>query len=454
MLIDCKLFNGIGYKDDEVILKAKTYRYTNVKDYGVKADGTTDDYKTIQAVLDAVYTSGGGIVWLPSSNFPYMISSTLRIPEGISLIGDGIGTTVIKLMRGHTTDTLCSVIEMGNDSCVEHLEVDGNYSENIDEQDKWDDNMSNPHIGGDGPPMAHGISTGLYLGRNYPDGRNASPSNHCRINNVYIHDTIRTCLYMVGKHHVINTVHLKNSYTDHYIYTSGAEITVRNVYCTGMVRDSGIVIGARANVTMINSVFENIFIEKMTTTTWPGNTQYVWRAINLRPNFGRGNILRNIRIYDDMVNPTEGASVFLGQPCTVLDGCHMKVTGMDRAYGLIDIRGFSKADGCVVINNTFVEMYDEKAVNTGRYILRAFSDCRISNSSFTSTDGGLRKGINANGSDHNVDIEIYGVTINTSCDPLTFNGEINNVRYGFTGILSNNTTINTIGTVIKRWEIR
>lgn len=428
----------------------------NVRNYGAQGDGITDDYQAIQNTLDAAYSSGGGTVWIPSSSTPYMVSFTLKIPQKVRLIGDGVGASIIKLTDGHTTSTLCTVIEMEDNASISQIEIDGNYIGNITDQNDWNESMSNPDKpDGDGPPMAQGISTGKYFTNN----RTSTRSNYCRIDDVYIHDTIRTNLYLIGKYHVVDTVRLKNSYTDHFIYSGTGltdvfnHFTVSNIYCTGMVRDSGIDIGADETSTVIDSVFENIFIEGMSTTTWPCNTEKVWRAINLRPNFGRGNILRNIRIHDNMVDPTEGASIFIGQPRTVLDGCHMKVTGMDRTYGLIDIRGFSNADGGVVINNTFVEMYEEKATSATRYMLRALSDCRISNSYFISTDGEKRKGINADGQANTVDIEMHGVTINTPCDSLTFNGNINTVRYGFTGSLIDNTNINNLGTVIKRWEI-
>jgi hypothetical protein len=64
----------------------------NVKDFGVKADGITDDSPAIQKILDAVGTPGypgvrGGIVYLPKG--VYRLGSPLIIRRGISLQGAG-----------------------------------------------------------------------------------------------------------------------------------------------------------------------------------------------------------------------------------------------------------------------------------------------------------------------------------------------------------------------------
>lgn len=57
----------------------------NVKDYGAKGDGATDDTATIQAAL-----ATGKSVWLPISSGAYVISSALSVSSGTRVILDGI----------------------------------------------------------------------------------------------------------------------------------------------------------------------------------------------------------------------------------------------------------------------------------------------------------------------------------------------------------------------------
>lgn len=59
---------------------------SNVKGFGAKGDGSTDDTAAIQTVMDNVYTAGGGVVFLPPGT--YSISS-LSIGSNTVLLGSG-----------------------------------------------------------------------------------------------------------------------------------------------------------------------------------------------------------------------------------------------------------------------------------------------------------------------------------------------------------------------------
>src|SRR5437867_2043274 len=66
--------------------------FTNVRDYGAKGDGVADDHSAIQAAIDAVRTSGGGVVWFPRGR--YRVGATVVVPvvldETIILRGEGM----------------------------------------------------------------------------------------------------------------------------------------------------------------------------------------------------------------------------------------------------------------------------------------------------------------------------------------------------------------------------
>lgn len=68
----------------------------NVKDYGAKGDGTTDDSAAIQSVLDLQ-----GIVYIPAGT--YLINTTLRIKSNTKLYGDGTEATILKEGGAGTT---------------------------------------------------------------------------------------------------------------------------------------------------------------------------------------------------------------------------------------------------------------------------------------------------------------------------------------------------------------
>lgn len=59
----------------------------NVLDYGAVGNGVADDTSAIQSALNAASATTFRDVLLPAGN--YLISSTIEIPEGVSLIGQG-----------------------------------------------------------------------------------------------------------------------------------------------------------------------------------------------------------------------------------------------------------------------------------------------------------------------------------------------------------------------------
>ena len=70
-------------------VQAKLRESVSVKDFGAVGDGVTDDTVSIQAALNYVGASGGGIVFLPPAGATgtYRVTSTLRIPSYTTLEG-------------------------------------------------------------------------------------------------------------------------------------------------------------------------------------------------------------------------------------------------------------------------------------------------------------------------------------------------------------------------------
>lgn len=88
----------------------------NVKDFGAKGDGISDDTKAIQNTIDALPPYGGPVL-IPAG--VYIISATLNMPDRpVHLIGAGLGAqpkgTVIKLAVGAN----CDIIQYNADSHV------------------------------------------------------------------------------------------------------------------------------------------------------------------------------------------------------------------------------------------------------------------------------------------------------------------------------------------------
>ena len=117
-------------------LEAKTQSAFNVKGYGAKGDGITDDTIAIQAALDAAAIVKG-TVFLP--NGVYRVNKTiqtvaapnkhaLRLQSGVSLIGESEAGVIIKPLDSCLSDTpvLYAYAGTSADITIERLTIDGN----------------------------------------------------------------------------------------------------------------------------------------------------------------------------------------------------------------------------------------------------------------------------------------------------------------------------------------
>ncbi|EJR88122.1 right-handed parallel beta-helix repeat-containing protein [Bacillus cereus] len=74
------------------LAKSLSEREINVKDFGAKGDGISDDTIPTQNAINYLSTLGGGIVRIPSGKFK--INSSISIPSNIQLLGVGHSTII------------------------------------------------------------------------------------------------------------------------------------------------------------------------------------------------------------------------------------------------------------------------------------------------------------------------------------------------------------------------
>lgn len=87
---------------DELVLSkvSKDDIIINVKDYGAKGDGVTNDTTSIQNVLNS--SNYGDIIFVPSGS--YLVNSTLILKEGVQLIGTGFNSVIVAMDGSNLTD--------------------------------------------------------------------------------------------------------------------------------------------------------------------------------------------------------------------------------------------------------------------------------------------------------------------------------------------------------------
>ena len=85
-----------------------TTDWFNVKAFGAAGDGTTDDTAAINAAIASAAVKGG-VVYLPTGT--YATSATLVITaDGVYLLGDGMGATIVKPATGALFDVISTPI--------------------------------------------------------------------------------------------------------------------------------------------------------------------------------------------------------------------------------------------------------------------------------------------------------------------------------------------------------
>jgi hypothetical protein len=102
--------------------------FTFASEFGVVGDGTTDDTTALQSAIDAAaVNASGGTVILPKGTF--LTKSTLRIPGGVTVKGQGYGSSplAIQFDAGGSTIAYCGVdyaVKMdGHSSSLQDLAV-------------------------------------------------------------------------------------------------------------------------------------------------------------------------------------------------------------------------------------------------------------------------------------------------------------------------------------------
>lgn len=96
------LFQAWGANESDISVQyitGSTFPKLNVRDFGAKGDGTTDDTTAFQKALDAaVSLFTGGCVYFPAGRYrlnSLVYSDSIPLPKSITIMGDGQGVSVL-----------------------------------------------------------------------------------------------------------------------------------------------------------------------------------------------------------------------------------------------------------------------------------------------------------------------------------------------------------------------
>jgi hypothetical protein len=95
----------------------------NVRDYGAKGDGTTNDTAAIQAAITAATANGQSTLYIPTGT--YIVKSQLNVSQ-CSVMGDGVYASIIKAGSGFTGTNLMYVGSLAQNLVYQDFQLDGN----------------------------------------------------------------------------------------------------------------------------------------------------------------------------------------------------------------------------------------------------------------------------------------------------------------------------------------
>lgn len=286
---------SLSDQEQQIVNMVKAYQVTpitnkiiNVHDRGIIGDGTTDQRKALQSILDEIDQASGGIIYLPAGTYMVdSISQDSKYSDPHSLLVP----TAVQGLQMHSNTTLL----MDKDASLKaipnkywnYLVLNALHVENVNVLggsiigDRPNHDMSNPN-------MTWNNSKGFnspYYGE-WGTGFSSSHSNHVNVFNVHFKDFWGDGISLFAENAEAN---------------SGAESQANNIhisYCTfNHNRRQGISVGHANNVEIDHSIFAN------TNGTGPG------AGIDLEPGGGSTEIVENINIHDNVFINNNNAGI-------------------------------------------------------------------------------------------------------------------------------------------------
>ena len=103
--------------------------FISVKSYGAKGDGVTDDTNAIKSALNDLVPAVGGTIYFPTGT--YIISETILIGGNVTIYGDGVSNSLIKL----ADNSNCNIISNDENTIMYYIKIhdiglDGNAQNN------------------------------------------------------------------------------------------------------------------------------------------------------------------------------------------------------------------------------------------------------------------------------------------------------------------------------------
>lgn len=310
----------------------------NVKKYGAKGDGITDDTTAIQAAIDAANVAGGGVVMFPPGAY---LSGVLNHKTDVWLMGAGMEATTLKAKSGLNDNVLAGVTI--NYAKVSDMTIDGNGTNQTAGSTVTFFKCRNIQL------FRVKVINSYDVGLNMSNVEDSNIS-HCIVDGTRVNTAISfsndDAAYVNGNNVVTDCI-MQNAYLDGIIYNTNNGVITNNI-----IRNNGINPTVTAGGIYSNGKKGLIITDNIISGN-DGN------GIDLL-NCTESSISNNQSYYNN------SAGIFMsGCTHSTITGNTCKGNGKSPATGQDD--GITLANACFHINITGNRCFDDQGTKTQQW---------------------------------------------------------------------------------------
>lgn len=338
-------YESLNERLDGSDLKFGNLGVINVKDYGAKGDGSTDDTTSIQNAINYRNLIGKGIIYIPDGT--YIVTNIIRLYEGITLFMHS--GAIIKRGNGAADLRIFVNGEVGNDTYASGYDGDGNISIIGGTIDLSGD-IYPPEIGGYGAvALTFGHSKNIIL-KNLTI-KNGINTHYIELNSTQ-NATIRDCTFENMTINGINGYEMLQIDAEseegfpvfgYYDLTTCENIIIENCKFSNGQRGIGTHSSTydsngyqilHKNVKIINCTFENMVQYGVRAESW----KECIISNNIIKGIGTNGVLliacQNINIKDNVIDTCESYGI-VGYEKTMLDSSVIKNKNINISNNIV-----------------------------------------------------------------------------------------------------------------------
>lgn len=311
--------------------------------FGAKGDGIHDDTKAIQAAIDSLERSGGGLLSLRSGVY---LVSTIKLGVKTSIRGTGNGSTIIKQLKGGKGD--CLVIPAHSAALkLSDFTIIGNNANCglLIENSKGD--KENHH----------------YLYSKVKTDGLLQPYKWINIDNI--------CIYHFEKGMIIephgfniNICNSTFSHNDIGVILKCTDSSLYNCYVTNNKRDGLILAGSNNKLSNVKSIFNGFANAKECGAIVVKGSRCQIVNCETQDNYGKGFIIEGqYNLISNCISNTDGYSREPKQYDPSVMACGFMVKGLYNSFSNCAVTNYNEKYGAVyhspiIVEDQFISYYE------------------------------------------------------------------------------------------------